>query len=265
MITLVLPAYNEADGITQLLHRARLAGQEMPHGFRVIVVDDGSRDGTPDLVRSFSGLDCTLIQHETNLGLSAAMRSGLQAAAEMSERDDIIVTMDADDTHPPAFIKHMADRICQGYDIVVASRYQSGARVVGVSAFRQRLSDGASLLFRLLFPIKGLRDYTCGFRAYRAGLMQDGFNFFGSSFIDQPGFSCMADLLLKLSVFDPLVTEIPFLLRYDRKQGASKMQVRRTVMETIRLMLKRRFTLKRPALPVSAESGETVTSLKKAA
>ena len=265
MIVLVLPAYNEAEAITRLLHRVNLFCRDTSHKLRVIVVDDGSHDETSHRVREFEGLDSTLIQHESNRGLSAAMSSGLRAAVNVCGRDDIIVTMDADDTHPPAFIKQMADRVSEGYDIVIASRYRPGARVVGVSLFRRRLSDGASCLFRLIFPIQGVRDYTCGYRAYRAGLIQDGLTHWGERFIDQPGFSCMADLLLKLSVFEPIVAEIPFLLRYDRKPSESKMQVRRTVFETVWLMVRRRLSIRPLKKPVAAEFGAGASPDRRAA
>lgn len=265
MITLVLPAYNEAEAITPLLQRVKQWSRETAHAVRVIVVDDGSCDGTAAVARAFQGVEVTVLEHAGNRGLSAAMRTGLQAAAEESGPKDIIITMDADDTHPPAFIKQMIDRISEGYDLAIASRYQSGARIVGVSLLRLRLSDAASFLFRLIFPIRGVRDYTCGFRAYRADLIQDGFAYWGDDFIDQPGFSCTADLLLKLSVFDPIVAEVPFLLRYDRKPGPSKMQVRRTVLETVWLMIRRRLALRNVERPSAAQANAGVSIYRRAA
>jgi dolichol-phosphate mannosyltransferase len=91
------------------------------------------------------------------------------------------------------------------------------------------------------FPIRGVRDYTCGYRAYRAGVLQqvtsDDPNFF-----DQNGFQVMVDILLKLRRDkDLLFGEAPLILRYDLKSGASKMDIGATITGTLKLMLRRRF------------------------
>jgi dolichol-phosphate mannosyltransferase len=150
----------------------------------------------------------------------------------------------------------MTQRILEGNEIVIASRYREGARVVGLSWFRRMMSLGARLLFTLAFPIPGVRDYTCGYRAYRASVIQEGFRLYGDTFIEQKGFQCMADILLRLGRMRKLVTEIPMVLRYDLKRGASKMRVAATVCLTLRLMLTRRFE----SSPPGAGRGERVLS-----
>jgi dolichol-phosphate mannosyltransferase len=117
------------------------------------------------------------------------------------------------------------------------------SRVVGLSAWRTFLSWAAGVLFRVTFPITGVRDYTCGYRAYEARLLRTAFDRWGDEFIDQPGFSCMVDILLKLSTLKPVAVEVPLLLRYDRKPGKSKMNVGRTITQTLALMVRRRLGL----------------------
>jgi dolichol-phosphate mannosyltransferase len=78
------------------------------------------------------------------------------------------------------------------------------------------LSWGAGKLFRVCYPIHGVRDYTCGYRAYRAGFLRRAFEN-DKYFIDQPGFSCMIDILLKLDRLGAIMTEVPLVLRYDLK------------------------------------------------
>jgi dolichol-phosphate mannosyltransferase len=157
--------------------------------------------------------------------------------------DDIVVTMDADDTHAPGLISRMTMLIEEGNDVVVASRYAPGGRVLGVPLSRRVLSRGASLLFRVVYPVRGVRDYTCGYRAYRAGLLREAFARWGDEFISAPGFSCMVDILLKLHRLRAVVTEAPLVLRYDRKPGKSKMDVRRTMAQTLSLLARRRLGL----------------------
>jgi dolichol-phosphate mannosyltransferase len=182
------------------------------------------------------------VQHERNRGLAEAINTGLAHAAEQAEARDIILTMDADNSHTPGLIASMVRKIHEGHDVVIASRYQPGARVVGLTLHRRLLSRVASLLFQAVLPIPNVRDYTCGFRAYRASLIQrvrqDDPNF-----ISEQGFTVMVDILLKLRTQQPevLMAEVPLLLRYDLKKGASKMNVGRTSRQTLALIVRRRL------------------------
>lgn len=210
---------------------------------RVLVVDDGSTDDSPtiltDLARSVSELQ--VVRHDVNQGLGAAIRDGLHTAAEGAAEDDIIVTMDADETHAPALILRMVASLREGYDVVIASRYQPGSRVVGLPVWREVLSIGASTIFRAVFPIRGVRDYTCGYRGYRASVLKGAIAQYGASFVDQEGFACMVDILLKLRGSGAVFGEVPMVLRYDRKHGASKMHVGKTIASTLKLLVRRRL------------------------
>ncbi len=163
------------------------------------------------------------------------------AAAAAAKLRDIIVTMDADDTHTPGLVLRMVRMIGEGHDVVIASRYRSGTRTIGVQLYRRLLSYGGSLLFKLFFPIRGVKDYTCGYRAYRAAVLQEAIQQFGKNFLDQEGFHCMIDILLKLYRMNLVFGEVPMVLRYDLKEGESKMNVRRTIVNTLQLIIKRRF------------------------
>ncbi len=241
-VHLVLPAFNEAANIGTVLASLQRAGGEAGLEFRAIVVDDGSSDGTADVVHRHEGsMPAILIEHPGNLGLGAAIRSGLLKAVDASADEDVIVTMDADDTHTPAAIREMIARIDSGADVVVASRYRAGSLVVGLSAYRRFLSLAASLLFRVVFPTAGVRDFTCGYRAYRATVLKEAFRRYRQEFIDEEGFQCMVDILLKLRRMNLVFAEVPLVLRYDLKAGKSKMKVARTIVKTIALLIKRRL------------------------
>jgi len=131
----------------------------------------------------------------------------------------------------------MAARARDGADLVIASRYQPGAEIHGLVVWRKWLSHAASGVFRAMFPCA--RDYTCGYRAYRVSLLRWGASRYGPHFVNQPGFSVMVDLLLKLRRRARRIEEVPLILRYDRKRGASKMKVARTAVTTLRLVGRR--------------------------
>jgi dolichol-phosphate mannosyltransferase len=244
MILIVLPAYNEESTLPPLLDAIAYHLEEMNYAYRVVVVDDGSSDRTGAIIDA-AALDRPLVpvHHPQNLGLSEAIKTGLLKAVELAGPRDIIVTMDADNTHTPGLIMQMVRMVREGHDVVIASRYQRGARVIGVPWYRHLLSDVGSMIFRLLLPIPGVRDFTSGYRAYRAELLKEMFERFGERFIDEPGFSCMVDILLKMRPYPLIIGEVPLILRYDKKEGVSKMKVLKTVRQTLRLIVRRRLGL----------------------
>jgi len=241
MITVVLPAYNEEANIALLLTEIKRLLQERFSGVRVIVVDDGSQDRTVDKVNAFQDKNIIVIKHGKNRGLSEAIKTGLVEALRVSSQRDVIVTMDADNTHTPGLIFRMASLVDEGNDLIIASRYQKGARVIGISKTRETISFWGSILLRILFPIKGVRDYTSGYRAYRANILKMAFEKWGDEFISESGFACMVDILLKLRSMNIIMNEVPLIVRYDYKVGSSKMDVPKTIKQTLKVVGKRMF------------------------
>ncbi len=243
-IIFALPAYNEADSLAPLLARINRAMLSMGREFHVVVVNDGSQDDTGRIASQYSfHMDLTLVDHVINRGFGAAVESALRKADELAGEHDIIVTMDADNTQPPESIHRMVDLIDEGYDVIIASRYRTGARVIGVPWRRNIYSLGARLMFTCLFPTRGVRDYTCGFRAIRATLIRNALSNYGQDMFSEDGFSATVDLLLKLRRLPgtTLFHEVPLILRYDQKGGVSKMNVPRTIVKTLKLMARRKF------------------------
>jgi dolichol-phosphate mannosyltransferase len=229
-----LPAYNEERSLPALLERyvALRPGLEAKGArLRVLVVDDGSRDGTVAAAERFRpALDLEVLPHGINRGLGAALRTGLTGALARATDGDLIATMDADNTHDPALLEDMWTRLERdGADVVIASRYAPGGEEVGLNPLRRVLSRGASFLLSLTVPVRGARDYTCGFRLYRASALRRAAEAWGERLIEEAGFTCMAEVLLKLGRGGARVSESPLVLRYDLKEGASKMKMMRTI------------------------------------
>ncbi|MGE0615208.1 MAG: glycosyltransferase [Bacteriovoracia bacterium] len=239
----VLPAYNEEKALTPLLDSLVESLKEEQRDFSIIVVDDGSADGTPQLLEDYAKRcpEVTSLRNDPNRGLAETIRRGLFEAVQRAGENDIIITMDADNTHPAGLALRMIRLIREGNDVVIASRYRAGSRVVGVPLNRLVLSWGAAVLFKLLFPIRGVRDYTCGYRAYRAKVIGGLIHKYKNEFISERGFSCMVDILLKLRQSDLIFAEVPLILRYDLKPGLSKMKVLQTILDSLSLLVRRRL------------------------
>ncbi len=241
-VFVVLPAYNEEANLPEVLERigASLSAARLP--YHVIVVNDGSKDGTLAVAERFAAsMPLSIHRHETNMGLGRTLADGLDAALALARPEDVVVTMDADATQDAALVPEMVRRLSAGPDVVIASRYRHGALVEGVPRYRRALSFGASLLMRILFPMHGVRDYTCGFRAYKAAALQHALKKCGGKLVDQSGFQCMVDVLLKVRRCNLSAAEVPITLRYDLKRGGSKMKVWRTVFLTLGLLVRRRL------------------------
>jgi len=236
----VLPAYNEAAALPSLLRRiAEVARTEQVTAW---VVDDGSSDGTGEVVTGVPGLDVRLVRHPVNLGLGQAVQTGLRAALADAAEDDFVVVMDADDTHDPALITRLGNEILSGADVVICSRFVTGGDDRTAPLFRRMLSRSAAVLFRRVLGLVDVHDFTSGFRAYRISLLARASTHWGERLVEERGFACMVELLLKLRHCHPVITEVPLELRYDRKQGPSKLKLRRTIVQYVRLLARDRLT-----------------------
>jgi dolichol-phosphate mannosyltransferase len=240
-LLLALPAYNEEQDLPHVLEAFQHHVLDSGYKGQVLIVNDGSTDGTARVIREWSAkIPIELIEHRQNLGLGKTIQDALRGASALAGPDDVIITMDADNSHSPALIPQMAARLREGYDVVIASRYRPGSKVVGLSPFRHLMCYGARFLFQVRWPIRGVRDYTCGFRAYRASLLQRAFAEFGGNLAHEKGFAAMAEILLRLHGTGAKMTEVPMVLRYDRKSGPGKMRVGRTIVRTLAILVSAR-------------------------
>ncbi len=241
-VVIVLPAFNEENSLARLLERLDASLRTKNVHYEIVIVDDGSDDQTASVALNYARrIPLKLIRHERNQGLGATIRDGLQTAILAAPSADVVIAMDADDTHSPALVATMAGLIRDGNDVVIASRYRSGSKVLGLSVGRRGLSIVGNAILKVLFPTKGVRDFTCGYRAYRASLLRQAFAEFGTAFVSEEGFSCMVDILLKLRTMNARFVEVPLILRYDLKQGKTKMRIGRTIRTTLSLILRRRL------------------------
>lgn len=227
MIYILLPAYNEEKSLNQLLPKIDKAFKEdMKKEYHIIACDDGSKDRTGAMLEDYAkSLPITIITHKINRGLGETSRDLFEKVAEVSDDDDIIIRMDCDDTHEPEFIPGLLDKIEEGYDVVIASRFVEGGGQEGLDSYRATISKLANLFMKFFFPIDGLKEYSSGFRAYRAKAIKHAINTFGNNFIQLKGlgFTATLEKVVKLKIIGAKFGESPFILRYQLKQSDSKM------------------------------------------
>ena len=226
MIWIVLPAFNEEQALPKLLPKLDAALRNAGRPYRLVVVDDGSSDATPDILAGFKAtLPLDVVTHAINRGLGETERDGFEFVAARCAPDDVIVRVEGDDTHDPNYIFVLLEKLASGYDVVNTSRFQPGGAQKGVNAYRAFISRCANLFMKVMFPIPGLWDFSCGFRAYRARVIIDAVQVFGDDFVQLRGmgFTSTLEMVVKLSLLGCKFAEVPFVLRYDLKESGSKM------------------------------------------
>lgn len=225
-VFVILPVYNEEQSLPTLIPRILKTMQSSQYPYLIVACDDGSRDHTSQLFNELSkNMNLHMITHKYNRGLGETVRDLMEYAASIADDSDVIVRMDCDDTHGPEFIPFMIKKIEEGYDVVIASRFQSGGGQKGVNAYRAFISYAANCFMKVFFPIKGIREYSCGYRAYSALIIKKAVKFYGNDFIQLKGlgFTCTLEKLIKLNLLGARMTEVAFELRYDQKRSESKM------------------------------------------
>ena len=211
-VVIVVPTYNEADNIEWIVGRVRAALPEAD----VMVVDDGSPDGTGEIADRLAAADpqVSVVHRTSKEGLGAAYLNGFKVALE---RDyDVIGEMDADGSHQPEDLPRLL-RALDDADLVLGSRWVPGGSVVNWPWTRKALSLGGNLYTRMLLGIP-VRDATGGFRLFRRTTLEK---------IDLPsvqsvGYCFQADLAWRTVEAGLRVREVPIEF-VERVRGESKM------------------------------------------
>lgn len=240
-IVIGLPAYNESQGIGKLLGRINMVKENFDGKLEVIVVNDGSSDDTEEYLKEYSKKLSYIkyINHPCNQGLAQGMRTIIDYGIINLESDDILVVLDADNTHNPNIIPSMAEKIIsENLDIVIASRFAKGGQEIGLSFYRKFLSRGAGVFAKIIFNVKNVKDYSCGFRAYKVEFLKKMKDYYKEDLIEAEGFECMIELIVKAGLLGARIGEYPLILEYNLKETPSKMKAVKTIMGYFRLGFK---------------------------
>jgi dolichol-phosphate mannosyltransferase len=212
----VIPTYQEAENIAVVLRRVRAAAPSAS----VLVVDDGSPDGTADLAEA-TGAEVgqvSVLRRARKAGLGSAYRAGFERGLEMGH--DVLVEMDADLSHDPADVPRLLQAVADGAILAIGSRYVPGGGTPHWPLHRRLLSRWGNRYAGLVLGL-GVRDATAGFRAYRAEVL-DAIDYQTTR---ADGYAFQVEMAYRVRRAGGSITEVPIMFS-DRVRGTSKMSTR---------------------------------------
>lgn len=252
-VTVILPTFNERENIVGILERIR---NVIPSA-RVVVVDDGSPDGTAEAARSaaveLGGIE--VLVRSSKDGLGSAYRFAFDLILSDSDvgDSDVVVTMDADFSHDPAVIPNMIDLIADGADAVIGSRYVDGGGTANWPIHRRLLSRWGNRYTAWILGVP-VSDCTSGFRAYRVGALRA----IRPETTTAEGYAFLTELVTRLNECDQRIEETPILF-LDRAVGSSKMS-RQIIIESMTLVTKWGLARRRSRRPSASGHGRVKKS-----
>jgi dolichol-phosphate mannosyltransferase len=221
-VVMVIPTYNEALNLEPLLARLRHLQPDVD----VLVVDDGSPDGTGDLADAIASEDAqvSVLHRSAKEGLGAAYLAGFEVA--LARGYDVIGEMDADGSHQPEQLASLLDAL-RDADLVIGSRWVPGGSIVNWPRHRELLSRGGNFYTRHLLGIR-VRDATSGYRLFRRTALER----IGLGEVESAGYVFQADLAFRALRAGLRVVEAPIEF-VERERGESKMS-RQVATESLR-------------------------------
>ena len=243
----IVPTYDEAENIRAI---AAAILQSVPTA-HLLVVDDGSPDGTADIVRSLAADDdrLHLLERSEKAGLGTAYVAGFRWGLERGY--PLLVEMDADGSHPADRLPALVDAVLADDAVVlsIGSRWVPGGSVVDWPLRREVLSRGANTYARFALGLP-VRDVTAGFRVYRAEVLRR----MDLGSVDSKGYCFQIDMTLRVADLGGRIVEVPIRFR-DRVHGVSKMSrsiVAEAMVRVTQWGLQRRFGRRRQQRAASA-------------
>ena len=210
-VTVIIPTYNEVDNLEAISSAARR------HGYRVLIVDDGSPDGTGDLANALASADVgfDVLHRPEKAGLGTAYAAGFTVAIDFGAR--VLCEMDADFSHDPSDLPSLVAAIESGADVVIGSRYVRGGGTEGWPWYRQAISRAGNEYAAILLDLD-VRDTTAGFRAYTAEAIKE----LDPASCDASGYAFQVEMTWRAKEAGLTIAEVPIRFR-DRELGESKM------------------------------------------
>ncbi len=218
---LILPTYNEAENIEAIVIAAgEVLERAAPDGFSVLVVDDGSPDGTGEIADRLAGEHewVEVLHRAEKNGIGPAYLAGFRYALDHGA--GYVMEMDSDFSHNPADLARLLQAVHEGADLALGSRYVPGGGVTDWGLLRRFISEGGSTYARLVLGLK-VRDLTGGFKCFRREVLE-AIHFDG---VRSQGYAFQVELTYRAVRAGFQVVEVPIVFK-DRERGQSKMSWR---------------------------------------
>jgi dolichol-phosphate mannosyltransferase len=248
---LILPTYNEAENIEAMINAAsRVLTAATDGSFRILVVDDGSPDGTGQIADGLAAehdwLEVLHRREKSGIGPAylAGFRHALQGGAQF------VMEMDCDFSHDPADLARLLTAVGEGADLALGSRYVPGGGVTDWGLLRRLVSQGGSTYARWVLGLD-IRDLTGGFKCFRREVLE-AIHF---DSVRSQGYAFQVELTYRAVRRGFRVIEVPIIFR-DREQGQSKMSWR-IAAEAMLLVPKLRFGRQPPRTPTATRPTPT--------
>ncbi len=218
---LILPTYNEAENVGPIVGAAgEVLARAAPEGFRILIVDDGSPDGTGELADQLADKhDWVSVLHRTEkAGIGPAYIAGFRHA--LAHGAGYVMEMDSDFSHDPADLARLLGAVHDGADLALGSRYVDGGGVRNWGLLRRVVSQGGSTYARVVLGLQ-VKDLTGGFKCFRREVLET----ISLADVRSRGYAFQVELTYRAVQAGFRVVEVPIVFR-DRELGTSKMSWR---------------------------------------
>jgi len=239
MIYFLIPVLNEEENVESLISSLDAISKDIKEDYRILFVNDGSDDGTSQIIsKAMETFSVDMLENTVNEGPGASFEKGFKHFIEIANDEDIVVTIEGDNTGDLSILAKMLSEIRNGKDFVLASCYARGGKLINLPFERKFFSKAANLLCMILFQVPGARTYSSFYRAFSHHAISKVYSKFDHPVISEKGFVCMVELLLKLHKAGFTFAEVPATLFFDKRKGTSKLKVKTTIQSYLRLFTK---------------------------
>lgn len=239
MIKIIFCCLNEEKSLPQFLQNIFKEIAPLKQDFEIIICLDGTSDNSLEAIKTFSQIKITTLPIIQQRGLGLAFKRIFLEIIKNSADNDLVISLDCDNTHNPAQIPAMLEHFQKNnLDFLVASRFCHNSAIGDFPLYRKFISKSISIFLQTLFSVKKingkkLQDYTSGYRIYRAKKIKELYEKEGEKFIREPEFTYTCELLIRLSKINSRIDEIAIFYEYGKKIEKSKLRIMRNFYRLI--------------------------------
>lgn len=248
MLKIILCAFNEAQNLSKLLTDLIEQLNFLQREFEIIFCLDCSNDNSVEIINSYANqAKITILPQENIRGLGLAYKKNFQYVIANSQDQDLIISLDCDNTHNPNQLQEMIEYFEKNsLDLLIASRFFNKSIVSSFPIHRKFISKATSQILQIFFGVKNIHqknilDYTSGYRIYRLKALQLIYQKYQEKFIEEPEFTYTCEILIKIFFEKSRIDEYPLNYDYTKKIGKSKLRILKNFQRLIMLILRLKF------------------------